>query len=396
MHAINKFLNKPVLLAKSIFFIVYAAASVLLPFLALYYEQRGLSGAQIGLLAAIPPVMTMIGASVWGSLADATRRHKLIFGLVIVGAVVSVALIPLAHNFLSLSLAIALHAFCFMSLIPLLDNSALEILGSQSDKYGQIRLWGSLGWGLGAPAIGPLVERLGLDWTFYGHAGLMLVGLLIALPLPVAQKSSGSGFSQGLKSLLQDGRWYLFLLVIFVAGFGDALVRNYWFLYLKDLEASSLLMGLSLTIGMVSELVVLAFSGQLLNRLGTNKLLIISVLTQGARLLGWSLISDPYLALSLQLLNGLTFGTLWLAGVAYAKKIAPAGLSATAQGLLSGVYFGLSSVIGALSGGFLYEQVGTWGMYRWGAIVMFIGLLIYVVANNVKVKTVVKQPVKLS
>jgi PPP family 3-phenylpropionic acid transporter len=396
MYFANKFQNKSIFLAKSIFFMVYAAASVLLPFLALYFEQRGLSGAQIGVLAAIPPVMTMIGASVWGSLADATQRHKQIFLLVIIGAGLSVILIPLADSFLSLSLLVALHAFCFMSLIPLLDNSALEILGSQAEKYGQIRLWGSLGWGLGAPLIGPLVEQLGLNWTFYGHAGLMLAGLLIALPLPVAQKSSGSGFSQGLSRLLHDPRWYLFLLVIFVAGFGDALVRNYWFLYLKEIGTGSVLMGLSLTIGMVSELVVLFFSRQLIQRFGTRKLLLLGASVQAARLLGWSLIADPYAALSLQLLNGLAFGALWLAGVAYAKEIAPAGLSTMAQGLLSGVYFGFSSVLGALSGGFLYEQVGIWGMYGWGAAVMWIGLLIYVLAGSGWVKMVARQPVELS
>jgi PPP family 3-phenylpropionic acid transporter len=338
----------------------------------------------------------MFGTSVWGGLADATQRYKQVFLLVIIGSIVSVAIIPFTHGFFSLSLVIALQAFCFMSLIPLIDNSALEILGNQSDKYGQIRLWGSIGWGIGAPLIGLLVEHFGLNWTFYGHAALMLAGLLIAVRLPVAPKSSGGGFGKGLRSLLQDERWYLFLLVIFVAGFGDAIIRNYSFLYLKDLGASSTLMGLSLTIGTASELLVLFFSGQLLKGLGTRKLLILSVSTQVLRLLGWSMINDPYVALSLQLLNGLAFGALWMAGVAYAREIAPAGMGATAQGLLSGVYFGFSSAVGALLGGFWYEQVGSWGMYRWGAMVMFIGLLIFVLASNAAVKTMAKQPVQPS
>jgi PPP family 3-phenylpropionic acid transporter len=183
------------------------------------------------------------------------------------------------------------------------------------------------------------------------HATLMLVGLLIAVRLPVAQKSIGSGFGKGLRDLLQDQRWYLFLLVIFVAGFGDALVRNYWFLYLDDLGASSLLMGFSLTIGTISELVVLFYSSRLLKRLGTRKLLVLGASAQALRLLAWSVIGDPYLALSFQLLNGLALGALWMAGVAYAKQIAPEGMGATAQGILSGVYFGFSSAVGALLGG---------------------------------------------
>jgi PPP family 3-phenylpropionic acid transporter len=391
----TKFITKPIFLVKLSFFIVYAAGSVLLPFIALYYEQRGFSGREIGLLASISPIMTMVGTAVWGGLADAIQRHKQLFILAIAGSIVSVALIPVAQSFLVLSLVIALHAFCFMSLIPLYDNSALEILGDHSEKYGQIRLWGSIGWGVGAPLIGPLVEQLGLEWTFYGHAGLMLVGLLIALPLPVA-RSAGGGFGSGLRSLFQDSRWYLFLLIIFVAGFGDAVIRNYGFLYLKDLGTSSVLMGLSLTIGTVSELVVLANSGSLLRSLGARKLLVVSVLAQIFRLLAWSFISHPYVALSMHLLNGLTFGALWIAGVAYAKEIAPAGMTATAQGLLSSIYFGLASVVGAMAGGLLYEQVGSWDMFRWTGIAMIVGLLSYSLANVTAVKPAAEQPVKLS
>jgi PPP family 3-phenylpropionic acid transporter len=229
MLSVSRMLNKPILLSKAMFLAVYAAASVLLPFLALYYEQRGFSGVQIGLLAGIAPVMTMVGASVWGGLADATQRHKLVFILAILGSIVSVVLVPFTGSIFSLGLVIALHSFSFMSLLPLIDNTALEVLGNRSDRYGQIRLWGTIGWGIGAPLIGPLVAQFDLNMTFYMHAALMLGGLLIAVRLPVAQKSIGGGFGKGLRDLLQDQRWYLFLLVIFVAGFGDALVRNYWF-----------------------------------------------------------------------------------------------------------------------------------------------------------------------
>jgi MFS family permease len=212
----------------------------------------------------------------------------------------------------------------------------------------------------------------------------------------VAQTSIGSGFGKGLRILLQDSRWYLFLLIIFVAGFGDALIRNYWFLYLRDLQASNVLMGLSLTVGIVSELAVLFFSGHLLSRLGSHKLLVLSAAVQTSRLLAWSVITDPYVALSFQLLNGLAFGSLWMAGVAYAKEIAPEGMGATAQGILSGVYFGLSSVVGALLGGFWYEQAGSGAIYGWGGLVMLGGLLIFVFARNLTVVPAAKQPAKLS
>jgi len=111
-------------------------------------------------------------------------------------------------------------------------------------------------------------------------------------------------------------------------------------------------------------------------------------------LLGWSLIDEPYLAVSLQLFNGLAFGVLWLAAVAYARRIAPAGMATTAQGLLGGMYFGLSSLVGALLGGVWYEQFGPWEMFRWGAWVMLVGLVVYVLVGGLAPTVSARRPAR--
>ncbi len=86
---------------------------------------------------------------------------------------------------------------------------------------------------------------------------------------------------------------------------------------------------------------------------GYPKLLICPFPVQAARLLGWSFINEPYAAPSLQLLNGPDLGFVaGQRGLCSAKEIAPVCLETTAQGLLSGIYFG--SMVGALAGGLLY------------------------------------------
>jgi MFS family permease len=51
---------------------------------------------------------------------------------------------------------------------------------------------------------------------------------------------------------------------------------------------------------------------------------------------------------------------------------APAKLSATAQGLLSGFYEGLGTVTGTLIGGFLYDSYGPKVMFTGTSIALFI------------------------
>ena len=64
-------------LPKAAYFFYYAATASLLPFIALYYAQVGLSAAQIGLLSGILPLVTLVSAPLWGALADAFRRPRL-------------------------------------------------------------------------------------------------------------------------------------------------------------------------------------------------------------------------------------------------------------------------------------------------------------------------------
>ncbi|MFC1975830.1 MFS transporter [Chloroflexota bacterium] len=360
--------DHPERLLKAFYFLFFAAAASLLPFLVLFYEQLGLTGRQIGVLAAIPPLITMFAASFWGGLADATQQHHRLLGLAIISAMVATLALRFSTTFWGLIVVVALFAFLAAPIIPLVDNSALECLGKRKNQYGKLRLWGAVGWGVAAPVIGWLVEQFGLGWSFYGYILFMFIGLFVSFRLPITHTSIGGAFWRGFRLLMGNRQWLFFLTVMFIAGLGSALVHNYLFLYMNHLGASETLMGLALTTATLSELVIFSLSDRLLDRWGTRKLLVISFLAMIARLLVYSFIQIPWLVLPAQLLHGFSFSARWVAGVAYANKIAPAGMGATAQGLFTGVSMGLATAVGAFTGGVLYESVGPFMMYRWAGI----------------------------
>lgn len=62
------------------------------------------------------------------------------------------------------------------------------------------------------------------------------------------------------------------------------------------------------------------------------------------RFLLYSIIRDPLWVLPVELLNGITFGLSYIAGISYSAKIAPVGSEGTVQGLFSMAFqgFGLS------------------------------------------------------
>ena len=122
------------------YFLYYGAISILFPFLALFYRSQGLTGGQIGLLAALPPIISFIGAPLWTGAADASHRHKLAIMLSIFGAVTIVLILPGIASFGGLLLMISLYAFFGAPSSSLIDSAVLALLGDRKERFGRVRL----------------------------------------------------------------------------------------------------------------------------------------------------------------------------------------------------------------------------------------------------------------
>lgn len=355
------------------YFLFYAASAALSPFLVIYYQDLGLSGAQIGILAGMPALISLVGAPLWGMLSDRSQRHKQSLLIAIAGAVVAALAIGAFHAFAPLMVLVALYAFFSAPIMPLVDNTTMNLLGGQKENYGRIRMWGAIGWGLAAPITGWLIDSSGIQWSFWSYAILMGIGFMVALSIPVG-KNLFSTPQSGLHHFLINPRWLFFLLVAFSGGMVLSMISNFLFIYLDSLGADKVSLGFTLTIATISEIPVLYFSNRLLRRWPANRLMLVAILVFAIRAGAYSIITAPWQALLIQLLHGPTFSLMWIAGVSYADKIAPAGLGATAQGLFSGVMLGLGSATGAFLGGLVYEHASLVILFRFAAVLSILGI----------------------
>jgi len=380
--AIPLSIDRPMVLPKAFYLLYYGAAASLLPFLPIYYQSIGLSGKEIGVLVAIPPLLMLVGAPLWGGLADATHQHKRLLMLAVSLALISVVALSLTSRFVIFIPVVAAYALFIAPVMPLIDNTVMEMLGERRSKYGKQRFWGAVGWGIAALLVGWWVERSGLHWTFIIYIVVMSAGLLVIWFLPVRQTSIGSKFWQGLRSLLLNWQWAIFLLLVFIGGTILSMISSFLFLYLNDMSASKTVMGLSLTVATISEMPVLFFSEHILKRWSARGLLTFALLISAFRSLAYSFISTSALVVLVQLLHGPSFSAMWIAGVSYANKIAPQGMGATAQGLFSGVQLGLAGTFGGLIGGLLYENLGAVMMFRWVGMIGLAAVLLFLLLGR--------------
>jgi len=364
------------------YFLFYGAFSVLLPFLAIFYKAQGLTGAQIGLLAAISPIISFFGAPLWTGAADASHRHKLVTMVSMLGVVGICFIIPVIASFGGLLLLISLYAFFGAPTASLVDSAVLTMLGDRKERYGRIRLWGTIGYGIIAPFAGNLIGRLGLKWAFWGYALLMLGGFLIVTQIPFRQSRSEGSFRGGMRVLFANRPWMLFLVMVFIAGIGNATINNYLFVYMQSLGASNTLMGFALTVSTLSEIPAMFFSDRLLRRFGARGMLLIAMTTIGLRLICYSLTTQPWVVLVIQLCHGLTFAAIYIAGVHFADQVAPPGMKATTQGMFSGTLMGFGAAAGGLLGGILLDSFTPGGMYGITGALVLVGLVAFLLVER--------------
>lgn len=364
---------------KIFYFFLFGGASCIIPFIPLYYESLGLNGRQIGFLTGIFPLMTLIGSSFWGGAADITNRHRRILNTVIVGAMGMVLLISFTERFIFLIPLVIGFAFFHSPIVPITDNSVMELLGERSHLYGRLRLWGAVGWGIASLLAGLLIEHFSATSFFYVYLAITCGTLLLSFRLPVAATGVGGRYWQNLKQFISKPDWIIFLVIVFIGGMGMAVMQNFLFLYMKTLGAQGSLMGLTMTFATIGEIAVFFFSDRLISKMGTRTVFIVALGANVVRLGAYSVVTAPWMVLGIQLLHGFTFSALWVASVSFARRMSPPGLGATAQGILSAFFFGLAGFTGSMIGGALYESIGPRLMYLIFSGVVAVGLIIFLI-----------------
>jgi len=364
--------------------LLFAGIAFVMPFLVLYYQSLGLTGAEIGLLTGVTPLITLFSAPLWTGLADATQRHRLLMGIAVLLGTVIIFLVPFSQDVSYVILLMILLSIFFAPVLSFADSGTMFMLAGQKEMYGRIRLGGTIGFGVASLIAGTLIQNYGLRFAFWGGALLFFGSFVVSQKLEYASLQGGEAPRGGIRILLGSPRWILFLVLAFAGGMAMAVMNNYFFSYMKELGAQENTMGLALAIGTISEVPIFFWGNRLLAKFGARALLTLSMVVTGVRLVAMSAAHTPELSLAIQGINGLTFAAMWLAGVSYAEENAPTGLNATAQGLFGAMVFGFGSAVGGFVGGLLLSGLGGRGMYFvLGAAVLAVVAIVTLIESRI-------------
>ncbi len=379
----------------SFYFLLYALMASFAPFIVLFYQQLNFSGAQIGILTGVPPLITLVAAPFLTGIADSTRRHTLIMGIGIIMTAITTFMLPMLTSYTAIFILILLFNIFFSPVSSLSDSAVMFMLGEERSMYGRIRLGGTIGWGVFAQIAGFLLFTYGLNVLFYVCTALALVNYFVSRKLAFGRQEQHTSSRGNVLTFLTNRRWVFFLLSVIVGGLGAVSVASYLSPYLKDLGANGKQIGFAITIATVTELPVFFFGNQLVKRFGADRLISMALVLIVIRTLLFGIVNTVFLAILVQGIGGLFFPAMWSACVNYADEHAPAGLKSTAQGILGTATFGVGSSIGGLICGPLLGSLGGRGMFLVLGIIMAVGLGLIEVLKRILPEKPLPQPISV-
>uniref|UniRef100_A0A7C4KHM3 MFS transporter n=1 Tax=Anaerolinea thermolimosa TaxID=229919 RepID=A0A7C4KHM3_9CHLR len=346
-----------------LFFLIYAGIGVNFTFINVFYASKGLTGTQIGLITMVAALVGMIGATLWGYLADRTGQARLIMAGGAIGTGILALLYPFVTNYYLYIPMAGLFALGNSAMFTLIDSTTLTILGDQREEYGRYRLGGSFGYILTTFSAGFIYEKFGLAWMFPAYTVVMIAFTLSVLRLPVLSAPQTAHEKGGLKAMVRQPVWIVFTLCVFLVWTAASGSINFLGVAMKTMGGSDSLIGIAATMAAVAEIPFMFFSGSIMRRLGQEKMFWISLLGFTARIGLYGLMPAPQWVIGINLLNGPSYVFFWNSAVNYANNIAPDAHKATAQGLFQATT-NLASVASAILAGWMFDSLGPSGLFQ--------------------------------
>ncbi len=372
-------------------FLQYAIWGAWLPVLYSFLSGHlQFTGTQIGYCFSAGAIGAILGPFLAGQLADRTFATQKILGVShIIGAVL-VYLMGMTGDFNYFIALSAIYGLVYAPTMALTNSLAFAHLPNRDADFGPVRVWGTIGWIVVGITVGQILFRFhtpdgnaeavtaaqnaGRAVAFQISAGLGVVMGLYCFTLPNTPPSKGAAqntaWLEALGAIFKQPLLVLFALAIpvsiihqfyfvqadaFIGGVQAASGKDSWFDQLiKQVFGVG---GGLMTIGQMTEIIVLAAMPFLTGWFSRKRLLLIGLCAYAARMALWAY--APHLAawtggselpfvIAGIALHGFCFGCFIFVAFMIVDENTHPDIRATAQNLFNLVIVGIGTIVGSI------------------------------------------------
>ena len=341
-------------------FLEYFVPGATIPILSLYLKNYlGFQPYAVGEILAMPALAGLFAPFIMSHIADRWISSERLLGLCHLLAAVLMIALAQQTRFAPFLILYLIYGLLFTPTFGLTNAIALHHVQDPKRDFGGVRMWGTAGWVVVAWVFGYLWLRGGLTATdrlphalyVSALASFALAAYSMTLPRSHVRATDRSTlmYWKAIKVFARPG-----LLLLCVLTFVNSMVHQFYYFgmspFLSEIGFQSEYIMPAMSIGQISEVIVLGFLGYCLTRLTIKQAMIIGALAQAGRYVAFAA-GSPALILGGIALHGICYAFFFTAGYLYIDQHSTPETRAGAQQLFTIMISGVGVMSGSLASG---------------------------------------------
>lgn len=350
---------------KIIYFSMFGSMACFFPFISVYFQEKGLSLTQIGIMFALWSVTGVVAQPIWGFITDKYSYKKATIMITMALSAFGIYALVFANSFFTVAVAVVLFFSVQTPINTVTDAYTYEIISKNEGlQFGKIRFIGSFGYAVTSFSMGLIIKALGISTAFMGYSIAAVIALLFISR--IRYKGQPSGIRLNINEVgiqLCDKRflYYILLITFFSIAFGGN--SAYMTILIKERGGDFFQLGLVGFIIAMSEFPSLHFGTRLLKRFGDINILCVSMFFYVIRYFLNSVGTTSEVILIIQAMQSLTYPLFLISTYDFIARSTQPKMRTTAL-TINAAAIGIGSLIGNLGGGFLLEFTTLSGLYK--------------------------------
>lgn len=372
----NKEIKRNIWTMQVFYLLTFFGTGSLYPLLSVYLSDvENLNGYQIGTIMSISPIVMIFFQPIWGMVSDKLNAPiKILTATTLIAGIFGLGYITF-NGYYWVFITATLVAIFQSAIIPVSDSLSLKYTSKVKINYGNIRLFGSLGFGIAVFVMGRLSE-LSPEIIFYSFFISLLFASFLASRMPFEKNTKNQNLFAGVKEILFHKKFLVFLGITFLV-FGPNLANNTYFgLYIDGSGGTYTGIGIAFLLAVLSEVPFMKVASSWINRIGLLQVATIAGVVSLGRWLLYFAEPDLWIIYATSILQGFSIGLFIPAGLQYIRDITPVHITATAITLYSAIGNGLGNWFSTFVGGIIFEESSIFTVYLFFAILAAIGIFL--------------------
>lgn len=344
--------------------LVYSLLAVYYSFVPKYLcDIAEKSDGEIGIILSVGPFVGIVSMIFFGIASDRAKYKNNVLIFIISAAAVVFYMARLSASLVYLIFVFGLFMFFLSPFGGLLDVVLLEYAVSAGIKYGPVRFFGSLCFGLIALfltfALSFFGDYIDVRIIFPVFAVMALFAAVSTKKLPPVKGHARGKKNISYKTFFKDKTCVTLFIFIFAMQFAFGCYYDFTQNYLeKTLNLPPWVWGLTVFLTITGELVFFVKFDYFFRRFTIKNIVIFCVFMQFVRCLGFALLPFGAGVLCISLITG-SFGTIMMyAAIYYLNLTLAKEMMAFGQTLLYAVSYYIPRGLAGVLGGFLVEKFG--------------------------------------